>query len=165
MLRMSKMADYGTLILTTMVPEPERIQSAAGIATMIRVPVPTVSKILKILTREGLVVSLRGAKGGYMLSRPPTQITLSHIINAMDGPIGMTECSISPGLCAQELGCPVRVNWQRVNRIVLNSLDQITLNQMIEPVTETVDISTLQRTLPTPKSAPAKHLKMNGEQP
>ncbi|MEO6351727.1 MAG: SUF system Fe-S cluster assembly regulator [Burkholderiaceae bacterium] len=165
MLRMSKMADYGTLILTTMVQEPERIQSAAGIAAMVRVPAPTVSKILKILTREGLVVSLRGAKGGYMLSRPPTQITISHIINAMDGPIGMTECSITPGLCAQESGCPVRANWQRVNRVVLNALDQITLDQMIEPVTETIDISALRRTLPTPKSVSAKHLKINGEQP
>ncbi|MEO8600714.1 MAG: SUF system Fe-S cluster assembly regulator [bacterium] len=169
MLRMSKMADYGTLILTTMVHEPERIQSAAGIAIMIRVPVPTVSKILKILTREGLVVSLRGAKGGYMLSRPPNQITLSHIINAMDGPIGMTECSITPGLCTQESSCSVRLNWQRVNRVVLNALDQITLNQMIEPVTETVetvDISALRRTLPlpVPKSAPTKNHRIHGEQ-
>lgn len=148
MLRMSKMADYGTLILTTMVQEPERIQSAAGIATLIRVPVPTVSKILKILTREGLVVSLRGAKGGYLLSRPPNQITVSHIINAMDGPIGMTECSVTPGLCTQELGCAVRANWLRVNRVVLNALDQITLDQMIDPVTETVDISALQMRRP-----------------
>ncbi|NMM28773.1 MAG: SUF system Fe-S cluster assembly regulator [Glaciimonas sp.] len=165
MLRMSKMADYGTLILTTLVHEPERIQSAAGIAAMIRVPVPTVSKILKILTREGLVVSLRGARGGYSLSRPASRITLSHIINAMDGPIGMTECSITPGLCSQESGCPVRLNWQRVNRVVLNALDQITLDQMIEPVIETVNISALRKTLLVPKSAPAKNHRMNGEQP
>ncbi|NMM36951.1 MAG: SUF system Fe-S cluster assembly regulator [Glaciimonas sp.] len=165
MLRMSKMADYGTLILTTLVHEPERIQSAAGIAAMIRVPVPTVSKILKILTREGLVVSLRGAKGGYSLSRPASRITLSHIINAMDGPIGMTECSITPGLCSQELGCPVRINWQRVNRVVLNTLDQITLDQMIEPVIETVNISALRKTLSVQESAPAKNHRMNGEQP
>ena len=168
MLRMSKMADYGTLILTTMVHEPERIQSAAGIAAMIRVPVPTVSKILKILTREGLVRSLRGAKGGYMLSRSPTQITISHIINAMDGPIGMTECSITPGLCTQETGCPVRANWQKVNRVVLHALDQITLDQMIQPVTETVDISALRKPDPAAArrtSASAVNHSMNGEQP
>lgn len=157
------MADYGTLILTTMGQEPGRVQSAAGIAGLIRVPVPTVSKILKILTREGLVTSLRGAKGGYLLARPPNQITISHIINAMDGPIGMTECSITPGLCAQEAGCPVRANWQRVNRVVLDALDQITLDQMIQPATEAVDISALRR--PLPQSTSAINHSMNGEQP
>jgi FeS assembly SUF system regulator len=144
MLKMSKLADYGTVILTMMVHAPERVQSAAEIAAAIRVPVPTVSKILKILTREGLVVSLRGAKGGYLLSRAPTEISIAQIINAMDGPIGVTECSITPGLCAQETGCPVRANWQRINRVVLQTLQQITLAQMLEPVPETIDISTLQ---------------------
>lgn len=168
MLRMSKMADYGTLILTTMVQEPERIQSATGIAATIRVPAPTVSKILKILAREGLVTSLRGAKGGYLLSRPPNQITISHIINAMDGPIGMTECSITPGLCAQESNCRVRANWQKVNRIVLDALDQITLDQMIEPITETrrtINTSTLHKLVPVPTSTLVLKPKMNGEQP
>ena len=153
MLKMSKMADYGTVILTTMVRVPERIQSAAEIAALIRVPVPTVSKILKILTREGLVVSLRGAKGGYMLSRQPSQISISQIIQAMDGPIGMTECSITPGLCTQESDCPVRANWQRVNRVVLQALDQVSLEQMIQPVPETVDISALRRTEPQSMAA------------
>ena len=145
MLKMSKMADYGTVILTTMVRAPEQVQSAAGIAALIRVPVPTVSKILKILTREGLVLSLRGARGGYMLTRQPSQISISQIIQAMDGPIGMTECSITPGLCTQESDCPVRANWQKVNRIVLQALDQISLEQMIQPLPETVDISALRR--------------------
>jgi FeS assembly SUF system regulator len=153
MLKMSKMADYGTLILTTMVREPARIQSAAEVAALIRVPVPTVSKILKILTREGLVVSLRGAKGGYLLSRQPSQISVSQIIQAMDGPIGMTECSITPGLCTQESDCPVRANWQRVNRVVLQALNQISLEQMIQPVPEMVDISALQRATPQAMAA------------
>lgn len=162
MLRMSKMADYGTVIMTTMGYAPERIQSAAEIAALIHVPVPTVSKILKILTREGLVVSLRGAKGGYMLSRPPTQITISHIINAMDGPIGLTECSITPSLCSHESGCSVRANWQRVNHVVQNALDQVTLDQMIQPVSKTIDISALQRS--APRSAGTINHRMNGEQ-
>src|SRR3990167_3620703 len=93
-LEMSKLADYGTVILTTMVHAPERVQSAAELAAAIHVPVPTVSKILKILAREGLLLSVRGAKGGYLLSRAPEQISIAEVINAMDGPIGMTECSI-----------------------------------------------------------------------
>lgn len=157
MLRMSKLADYGTVILTTLLQQPERTQSAAEIAAEIRVPVTTVSKILKIMTREGLVVSLRGAKGGYALSRPSSQISMAQVIEAMDGPIGMTECSITPGLCSQEKGCPVRANWQRINRIVLQSLQQVTLDQMIEPVSEPVDTSGLRQRRPLLN-------RMNGEQ-
>ena len=144
MLRMSKLADYGTVILTAMVRDPVRIQSAVELAMHSRVPAPTVSKILKILTREGLVVSLRGAKGGYLLSRPAAQISLAQIIDAMDGPIGMTECSITPGLCTQESYCPVRANWQSVNRVVLQALQQISLEQMMQPVAAAIDVSALQ---------------------
>jgi FeS assembly SUF system regulator len=157
MLRMSKLADYGSVILTTMVREPQRIQSAMEIAAAIHVPVPTVSKVLKILTREGLVLSLRGAKGGYQLSRPPSQISMAEVIQAMDGPIGMTECSITPGLCTQESDCAVRANWQRINLIVLQSLEKVTLDQMIHPVTKTVEFRA-QRPR-TPKIG-----VMNGEQ-
>lgn len=144
MLRMSKLADYGTVILTTMVREPERIQSATDVAALVRVPVATVSKILKILTREGLVLSMRGAKGGYLLARPASQISVAQIINAMDGPIGMTECSITPGLCTQESYCPVRANWQSINQVVLQALQQISLEQMIQPASGKIDISALQ---------------------
>ncbi|OGB21043.1 MAG: SUF system Fe-S cluster assembly regulator [Burkholderiales bacterium RIFCSPLOWO2_02_FULL_57_36] len=157
MLRMSKLADYGSVILTTMVRDPQRIQSAAEIASAIRVPVPTVSKVLKILTREGLVLSLRGAKGGYQLSRPPTQISMAEVIEAMDGPIGMTECSITPGLCTQESDCAVRANWQRINLVVLQSLEKITLDQMILPVAKTVEFRTQRPRAP-------KLGAMNGEQ-
>jgi FeS assembly SUF system regulator len=148
MLRMSKLADYGTVILTTLLQRPEQTQSAAEIAAAIRVPVTTVSKILKIMTREGLVMSLRGAKGGYTLARPPDQISMAEIIEVMDGPIGMTECSITPGLCHQEVGCPVRANWQRVNQIVLRALQQVTLDQMVQPVAEPMNTSGLRTRRP-----------------
>lgn len=139
MLRLSKMADYGTVVMTAMVHEPDRSRSAAEIAAAIRVPAPTVSKILKILARGGLVVSLRGARGGYLLSRPAEEITLADIIDAMDGPIGMTECSVTPGLCSQEAGCVVRANWQRVNQAVVGVLREVTLDQMIAPLARQAD--------------------------
>lgn len=140
MLRMSKMADYGMVILTAMAHEPERTRSTAEIGIVTHLPVPSVSKILKILVRAGLVVSLRGAKGGYALSQPPAEISTAQILNAIDGPVGLTECSIAPGLCSQEAGCPVRGNWQRVNRVVLQALEQITLEQMAQPVVESVKL-------------------------
>jgi FeS assembly SUF system regulator len=152
MLRLSKMTDYGTVILAAMVAEPQRSRSAAEIADTIRVPVPTVSKILKILGRGGLVASQRGARGGYLLARPPSEITLADIIHAMDGPIGMTECSVTPGLCTQESSCAVRANWQRINRAVLGVLREITLDQMTAPMPQPVDISALaSKRAPTTK--------------
>lgn len=155
MLRLSKMADYGTVVLTALIREPERSRSAAEIAAAIRVPAPTVSKILKTLARGGLVSSLRGARGGYLLNRPAAQISLVDIIHAMDGPIGMTECSVTAGQCDQEAGCAVRANWQRVNRAVLGVLQEITLDQMVEPVLQPVNASALGRKQPT-HVAPAR---------
>ncbi|RZI42595.1 SUF system Fe-S cluster assembly regulator [Herbaspirillum sp. HC18] len=131
MLRLSKMADYGTVVLTALTNEPDRSRSAGEIAAAIHVSAPTVSKILKMLARGGLVSSFRGAKGGYLLSRPPQEISLAEVIRVMDGPIGMTECSVTPGLCAQESGCVVRANWQRINRSVIGVLQEVTLDQMV----------------------------------
>ncbi|TAM53227.1 MAG: SUF system Fe-S cluster assembly regulator [Paraburkholderia sp.] len=154
MLRLSKMADYGMVILAAMVDEPQRSRSASEIADSIRVPVPTVSKVLKMLGRGGLVASQRGARGGYLLARPAGQITLTEIIHAMDGPIGMTECSVTPGLCSQESSCAVRSNWLRINRAVFGVLSEITLDQLSMPIPQAVDISAL-----TPKRASATKRK------
>ena len=165
MLRLSKMADYGTVVMTAMIREPERSRSAAEIAAAIHVPVPTVSKILKILARGGLVVSLRGAKGGYLLARPSERISMADIIDAMDGPIGMTECSVTPGLCIQESGCAVRANWQRINQAVLGVLRDITLDQMIVPVSQQVDVSTITLTRkPKTTRATAKSIAKRTEE-
>lgn len=144
MLRISKMADYGTIILTTMAKEPERTQSVAEIVSLTGLPVPSVSKLLKRFVREGLVLSLRGAKGGYKLSRSPAEISTAQILQAIDGPIGVTECSAHPGSCHHEAGCRVRANWQIVNRAMLGALEQITLKQMTQPLVETVDLSALR---------------------
>ncbi len=155
MLRLSKMADYGTVVMTAMIHDTQLSRSAPEIAAAIHVPAPTVSKILKTLTRGGLVVSSRGARGGYALARPPGQISLADIVHVMDGPIGMTECSVTPGLCAQETGCAVRANWQRINQAVIGVLQNITLAEMISPDTQPADASPIMLartgTQPSPK--------------
>lgn len=102
MLRMSKLADYGTVIMTAMARDPDAVHSASSITAATGVAMPTVAKVLKVLTRGGVVESLRGTNGGYLLPRPPTRITLAEVIAAVDGPIGITECSTMPGLCIQE---------------------------------------------------------------
>jgi Rrf2 family protein len=79
------------------------------------------------------VTALRGKKGGYLLSRRPGQISVADIIDAVDGPFGLTECSSRPGLCVQEPSCAVRGHWRRVSRAVRATLEAITLTQMTEP--------------------------------
>lgn len=133
MLRISKLTDYGTVVMTYLARENERLHAVSEIATEIRLAAPTVSKILKQLAREGLVVSHRGVKGGYALARRPEHISMVEIIDALEGRVGLTECGSSPGLCAQESGCSIRTNWQRINSAVREALAGVTLAEMAEP--------------------------------
>jgi len=145
MLRVSKLADYGTVVMASMARDPARLHSAAEVAGRIGLATPTVSKILKMLGRSGLVTSSRGAHGGYRLCGDPSQISVAQIIDAMDGPIGMTECSTTPGVCTQEAACTVRANWRSINHIVLDALSRVTLEQMTKPVAHLVPVDTLKR--------------------
>jgi FeS assembly SUF system regulator len=148
MLRVSRLADYGTVVMASMAREPLRVHSAAEVATRIGLAAPTVSKILKTLARSGLVSSSRGAKGGYRLPRAPGEITVAQIIHAMDGPIGITECSTTHSICTQEAACSVRANWQTINHIVLETLSRVTLEQMATPIAHKVPLAAIGRTPP-----------------
>lgn len=133
MLRMSKLTDYGTVIMTYMARQPQGVHSVAEMAAVLGLAAPTTSKILKMLARRELVHSLRGVKGGYRLARPPEQISIAEVIDAMEGPFGMTECSVVAGLCVQEAGCPLRENWQRLNQVIRRALDGVTVAEMSRP--------------------------------
>lgn len=148
MLRLSKLTDYGTVIMTHMAREPERVYSAAGLAAAIGMAAPTASKILKILAGGGLLVSLRGARGGYALAQPPGEISLVRIIEIMEGPLGVTECSVSTGLCAQEGCCSIKGNWQRINQSIRNALGDVTLADMTQPAFQPVDVRSMRSRQP-----------------
>lgn len=134
MLRMSKLTDYGTVVMTRLASGAERLHAASEIAAEIRVAVPTVSKILKTLTRAGLVISHRGAKGGYSLARPASTISMVEIIDALEGPVGLTECGSHPGICSQESSCTLRGNWQLINTAVRRALSAVSLANMAQPL-------------------------------
>jgi|SRR5690606_11456631 len=132
MLRISKLTDYGTLVMTHMAAEPERQYSANELAATLGLGAPTVSKVLKSLARHGLVTSVRGPRGGYGLTRAPESISIADIVDALeDHPFGLTECSATSGLCHHEDGCTVRTNWQRINDIVRNALEGVRLVDML----------------------------------
>lgn len=130
MLRISKLTDYATVILARLAAQPERRCTAAQIAIETRVAAPTVCKLLKQLHRHGLVQSTRGLRGGYLLARPPAQINAAQILDALEGPVAITECASSSSHCGIESTCLVAKAWQRVNLAVRRSLQEITLLEL-----------------------------------
>ena len=133
MLRVSKLTDYATVVMTVLAEAPERVHSAQELAERARLELPTVSKLLKQLAHADLVQSFRGVNGGYKLSRAPLRITIAEIVTAMEGPIGMTECSAHSGTCGHEPHCGVRVNWQRINQAIAQALGSVSLADMLKP--------------------------------
>ena len=132
MLRLSKFADYGTQVMAYMAKDGA-VHSATEVSAELGIAAPTVSKILKALVQHGLLVSLRGAKGGYSLAVAPEEISVAQIIAAIEGPIALTECSDTAKLCEQESLCSVRGNWQRINKAVLTALQQVSLADLARP--------------------------------
>lgn len=130
MLRISKLTDYATLILARLASEPEQRFTAAQIASQTHLAVPTVSKLLKQLHRKGLVQSTRGLHGGYRLARPAAAITAVHILDALEGPVALTECASTTSHCCIEQTCLVGRAWQRVNLAIRRSLQDITLLEL-----------------------------------
>lgn len=137
MLRISRLADYGTMVMTQMASQPQRLFSAADLASSLGLGRATVSKVLKSLARRELVASVRGLHGGYSLSRPPQEITVADIVDALEEqPFGLTECSATSGLCDIETSCRVRTNWQQISLIVRRALEGVTLADMVPPLHE-----------------------------
>jgi FeS assembly SUF system regulator len=136
MLRMSRLTDYGTMILVHLASRGGHLCSASDVAASTHVALPTVQKILKLLARSGLIVSVRGAGGGYALSREPESISAADILDVLEGPVAITECSLADSHCELESLCPVGGAWQRINKSIRMALDDITLADLGRPARE-----------------------------
>src|SRR5580700_7289751 len=145
MLRMSRLTDYATVLLAALAGEPERVQTATSLAEQTRIAAPTVSKLLKQLQRANLVTSTRGLHGGYQLARPATQITAAAILDALEGPVALTDCAAGEGHCEIEGNCRVSRGWQRLNLAVRRSLQDVNLAQLAGIDSAQVRLSTLER--------------------
>jgi FeS assembly SUF system regulator len=130
MLRISRLTDYATVILASLAQEPGKLRTASALAEQTRLALPTVSKLLKQLQRAGLVASTRGLRGGYQLARPATQITAAGILDALEGPVAITDCASGRGQCDIERTCHVGHAWQRLNLSIRRALDEVTLAQL-----------------------------------
>ena len=145
MLKVSKLTDYATVILSFMAKDDSRTCAAVEIASVTGIALPTVSKILKALVNANVLVSTRGSKGGYALATSPDHITVARIISALEGPIAVTECSISQQGCEQATGCNLRGHWNVINQAIYNALESVTLADMIKPQETLIPITSLYR--------------------
>jgi FeS assembly SUF system regulator len=140
MIRLSKLTDYGFIVLSRFIHhDAAQTVNARDLAAETNLPLPTVSKVLKILSRHGLLIPHRGVKGGYSLSRRPEDISVAEIISALEGPIAFTDCAApeSSGDCPLEHTCPTRGHWQRITLAVQTALCEVTLAELGEPVAGT----------------------------
>jgi FeS assembly SUF system regulator len=136
MIRLGKMTDYGLLVMSQIARSPKaELHTARDLAIKCRVPLPTVSKLLKTLLQSGLLASHRGIRGGYSLVREPRLISVAEIVSALEGPLALTECSTNvAGLCDLEPSCPIRDNQRIINQVVRGALEKVMLSDLIRPM-------------------------------
>ena len=140
MLRMSKLTDYGLVLLTHMAQQgPGEVTTAHDLAGRSRVPPPTVSKILKELSKAGIVTSHRGRRGGYSLARAADQISVAVVVEALEGPVALTECSTAPGGCSLEPICVAKDHWGPISRAIHRTLQRLPLSAL-GPHSDTVQL-------------------------
>ncbi|MBK0024883.1 SUF system Fe-S cluster assembly regulator [Stenotrophomonas sp. S48] len=134
MLRVTKLTDYATVVLTVLAARPGDVLSATELAEFTGLEPPTVSKVLKPLAQAGLVEGLRGVRGGYRLTRAPGQITLFEVVEAMEGPLALTECSHDHHQCGMAPKCGARSSWRLINDVVSEALRAVSLAQILPPL-------------------------------
>jgi FeS assembly SUF system regulator len=133
MIILSKLADYGVIVATHLAVGSERQMTAAALAEETRLPRATVAKVLKALAHGGIVAGARGAAGGYRLARPASAISVAEVVAAIDGAIGVTQCTTHVPACERSTFCPTRPHWHRINQAVGTALGAVMLSDMLPP--------------------------------
>jgi FeS assembly SUF system regulator len=136
MIILSKLTDYGLVLMSHIAHGQGRsLRTARDLAAESRVPLFTVSKLLKELLRSGLLVSHRGSNGGYYLAKDPNKISVLDVITALDGPMAFTECSSHvPGLCSLEPCCLIKNNQRIISDAIRGLLERIKLLDLVQPL-------------------------------
>jgi len=132
MFKLNRLTDYAVVVMSQMTRRPDELWTAPHIAQETGVPLPTVAKLLNALAHGELITSHRGAAGGYTLNRPAEAITVAEIIQALEGPIALTACvDGATGGCDVESICPMRGNWDKVNKAIHGALSRVSLADMV----------------------------------
>ena len=136
MIRLGKLTDYALVLMTCMARSDQHaLHTARGLALESKLPLSTVSKLLKMLLQDGLLISRRGVNGGYVLARPAEAISVAEIIVALEGPIALTECSGDVvGLCELEGHCAIKSNQRAISQAVRGALESVMLSDLVHPL-------------------------------
>ena len=130
MIRLNRMTDYGVVVMSQMSRHPG-LATAPELAQATGLPTPTVSKLLKQLAKSGLIASQRGVNGGYSIARPLEDINAMEIIEALDGPVALTDCvDNAVDMCNVQSLCPMRGGWDKVNTAVRKALTEVSLAEL-----------------------------------
>ncbi|MCA1979279.1 MAG: SUF system Fe-S cluster assembly regulator [Thiobacillus sp.] len=138
MLRIAKLTDYATVLMVRLAREPARSLSAMQLASELGLPLPTVAKLLKRLLEAQLLTSVRGVGGGYALAHAPHAISVAEVVQAIEGPVALTECALGTGTCSLEAGCATRANWQLISHAVRVALEAVSLADMARTPVQTI---------------------------
>lgn len=134
MIKLTNLADYAVVLMCHLAQDPQDLSSAVGLARTSQIPIPTVSKILGALSRAGVLHSQRGLKGGFYLARPAEEISVADIVEAVDGPIALTNCvEDAPGDCTLDSPCAMKPHWQTINLVVRDALSGVSLAEVTAP--------------------------------
>lgn len=150
MLKLTKKADYGLIALRHLASSPGLMSSTKEIADTYHLPVPLLSKVLQMLTKAKLLVSVPGTHGGYKLARDPHRITALEVVHAIDGPVILTSCFTEHGRCEQTDSCTVREPLRRVHEAILDLLNKFTI---VDLANDTGEAPIVQITIPLPHPA------------
>ncbi len=158
MLRIGKLTDYALVLLAHLARSQHVcMHPASDLAESTGIPVPTVAKVLKVLAREGLVVSHRGSRGGYALARDPAAISVVDVVEALEGPVAITDCSHVTGVCLDQGRCDLSSHWPRINAAVREALVGVTLLELARTVRAVVPTASASRGLPRVSLAQGGH--------
>src|SRR3977135_3400886 len=125
------MTDYAVVVLSQMARSDGRVFAAPDLADATGLPLPSVSKVLRLLALGRLIESRRGAAGGYVLARPPAGVNVPQNIAAVGGRVSLPACvDGAEGSCKVETLCPLRGHWDVLNRAVRGALEQVSLAEL-----------------------------------
>ena len=135
MIKLNKMTDYAIVCLGMLARNPGHSMSATELSKETGLNLSTVQKLLKLLViKSELIIAQRGSQGGYILNKKSSDISVVQIIEALDGPISITACvDSSDNFCEVSNICFLGGKWNKVNEVIRNSLNDISLDDLLNP--------------------------------
>ncbi len=138
MLKFSKKVDYGLMALQYIASlqfgdvTRARIVNTKEIAEEYNIPVELLAKVLQVLAKSGIIESQNGPKGGYLLAREASKITVAQVLSAIDGPLGITDCyHDKAGSCSQHEHCNIRTPLLKIQDSIYQLLNSMTIEDMV----------------------------------